>query len=214
MQKFIFVILPQSWRGLVNGTILALGRAVGDTLIALMIAGNSVATPSSVLDSARTLTAHIALIIAADFDSLEFKTIFACGILLYLMTTLAVFFHTAAGAKKWRRAMKGRVLEFSVICFSWLSGLVLMGAVFSVIGFLFVKGAGALNLALIFGDTPVVDALLLRRPVFDGLFPAIAGTFLLVVLSVSLAVPVGLSAGIYMAEYAGATMRRFFRHLF
>ena len=64
---------------------------MGDTLIALMIAGNSVATPSSVLDSARTLTAHIALIIAADFDSLEFKTIFACGILLYLMTTLAVF---------------------------------------------------------------------------------------------------------------------------
>ena len=106
--------------------------------------------------------------------------------------------------------MKGRVLEISVICFSWLSGLVLLTAVFSVIGFLFIKGAGALSLGLIFGDTPVVDALLLRRPVFDGLFPAIAGTFFLIVLSVSLAVPIGLSAGIYMAEYAGTAMRRFF----
>jgi phosphate transport system permease protein len=89
-QKFLYVILPQSWRGVLTGAILALGRAVGDTLIALMIAGNAVAPPMSLLDSARTLTSHIALIIAADIDSLEFKTIFACGILLYLLTTVAV----------------------------------------------------------------------------------------------------------------------------
>ena len=89
-QKFLYVILPESWRGIVTGVVLALGRAMGDTLIALMIAGNSVAPPVSLLDSARTLTSHIALIIAADFDSLEFKIIFACGILLYLLTTAAV----------------------------------------------------------------------------------------------------------------------------
>lgn len=90
VQKFLFVILPCAWRGVLNGLILALGRAMGDTLIALMIAGNAVAVPGSILDSARTLTAHIALIIAADFDSLEFKTLFACGIVLYAFTTLIV----------------------------------------------------------------------------------------------------------------------------
>ena len=39
------------------------------------------------LDPARTLTAHIALVKAADFDSLEFRSIFACGIVLYLFAT-------------------------------------------------------------------------------------------------------------------------------
>jgi phosphate transport system permease protein len=87
-QKFLFVILPNAWRGVLGGILLGLGRAVGDTLIALMVAGNAIGAPESVFDSARTLTAHIALIIAADFDSSEFRVIFAAGMLLYLFTLL------------------------------------------------------------------------------------------------------------------------------
>ncbi|MCG8333373.1 MAG: ABC transporter permease subunit [Proteobacteria bacterium] len=90
VQKLLYVILPSSFRGMVTGLILAFGRAMGDTLVALMIAGNAVAVPDSVLDSARTLTAHIALVIAADFESLEFKTLFICGIVLYGFTALCI----------------------------------------------------------------------------------------------------------------------------
>ncbi len=86
MQKFLSVILPNSLKGLATGSVLAMGRAIGDTMIALMMAGNAVATPHSVLDPARTLTAHIAMVIAADFDSLEFRVIFACGLILYFIT--------------------------------------------------------------------------------------------------------------------------------
>lgn len=89
-QKLFHVILPHAWPGILTGVILAFGRAMGDTLIALMLSGNSVMMPSSLLDSARTLTAHIAMVIAADFDSVEFKTIFICGGILYLMTGLGV----------------------------------------------------------------------------------------------------------------------------
>ncbi len=89
-QKFYHVILPQSLRGILTGLILAFGRAMGDTLIALMISGNAVVMPTSLLDSARTLTAHIALIIAADFDSIEFKILFISGITLYIMTCLGI----------------------------------------------------------------------------------------------------------------------------
>ncbi len=89
-QKFLYVILPNAKKGIITGLILSFGRAVGDTLIALMISGNSVASPESLLDSARTLTAHIALIIAADFDSIEFKTLFICGICLYIITSTGV----------------------------------------------------------------------------------------------------------------------------
>jgi phosphate transport system permease protein len=98
-QCLVYVLLPCAWRGIVAGLALATGRAVGDTLIALMLAGNAVALPGSLLDPARTLTAHIALIIAADFDSLEFKTIFACGILLYGFTTIAALAVRALAGK-------------------------------------------------------------------------------------------------------------------
>lgn len=90
VQRLIYVMLPQAWRSILSGLVLGFGRAVGDTMIALMLAGNAVAQPESILDPARSLTAHIALIIAADFDSLEFRTLFICGLTLYLVTTLAV----------------------------------------------------------------------------------------------------------------------------
>lgn len=90
VQKLIYVILPHSRKGVFAGLVLSVGRAMGDTLIALMLAGNAVAVPGSVFDSARALTAHIALVIAADFDSVEFKTIFAAGIVLYLFTAFLI----------------------------------------------------------------------------------------------------------------------------
>ncbi len=96
-QKILFVIIPCSVRGIFTGILLSLGRAMGDTLIALMIAGNAVAVPNSVFDSSRTLTSHIALIVAADFDSVEFRTLFACGIVLYVFTSLLVLIIRSIG---------------------------------------------------------------------------------------------------------------------
>lgn len=100
VQKFLYVTLPHSWPGIIVGFTLALGRAVGDTLIALMIAGNAVQVPGSLFDSARTLTSHIALVFAADYESMEFKAIFACGIFLYLFTTMLVLLVRSIGLKR------------------------------------------------------------------------------------------------------------------
>jgi phosphate transport system permease protein len=98
-QKLRHIVIPNAWPGIMTGIILAFGRAMGDTMIALMISGNSIGFPHNVLDSARTLTAHIALIIAADFDSIEFKIIFACGTCLYFLTGLAVILARIADKK-------------------------------------------------------------------------------------------------------------------
>ena len=93
-QKFLYITLPNSKSGIITGITLALGRVMGDTLIALMIAGNALQVPGSPLDSARALTSHIALVFAADYNSPEFKAIFACGIFLYLFSSmLAVIAH-------------------------------------------------------------------------------------------------------------------------
>ncbi len=86
IQKLLYVILPLAWPGIVNGVLLGFGRAMGDTMVSLMLAGNSTAVPESMTESARTLTAHIALVMAFDFDSMEFKSIFVCGLFLYILT--------------------------------------------------------------------------------------------------------------------------------
>ena len=88
IQKLLYVIIPQAWPSIVNGFLLGFGRAMGDTMVSLMLAGNSTSTFNSLTQSARTLTAHIALVMAFDFDSMEFKSIFICGLFLYLLTTI------------------------------------------------------------------------------------------------------------------------------
>lgn len=96
----------------------------------------------------------------------------------------------------------------AITAWSWLSSLLLTGAVAAVIGFLLVKGMPAINMRLIFGSTPALAALLLRAPVLDGLWPAMAGTFFLVVTAVGLALPLGIGAGIYVAEYSRGRLKQ------
>ncbi|WP_460176591.1 PstC family ABC transporter permease [Thermodesulfovibrio hydrogeniphilus] len=90
IQKFLYVILPNSKNGIFKGLTLGLSRAIGDTLIALMVAGNSPQFPTKITDSVRTLTSHIALVKASDIDSLEFRSIYLAGIILYTITLINV----------------------------------------------------------------------------------------------------------------------------
>jgi phosphate transport system permease protein len=103
-----------------------------------------------------------------------------------------------------------RTLEKFVVVFSWMSGIVLLGIISYIVGYLMFKGLGTLNVRLIFGETRPLEALLFRKQVFHGLFPAMAGTFSLVILSVSWAAPVGLASGIYLAEYAQGRVKKVF----
>lgn len=100
IQKVIYLLIPGALPAILSGIILGFGRALGDTLISLMLAGNAPIVPEAVTDSGRSLTSHIALVIAADFDSLEFKTIFACGIVLYILTSTFIIIARKFTAKR------------------------------------------------------------------------------------------------------------------
>ena len=80
--------------------------------------------------------------------------------------------------------MINRLMERVVTGFSWICAMVLLGTVLCILGYLLVNGFGTLNGNLIFGGTDPVDALLFRKQVFDGLFPAMVGTFTLVTLQI------------------------------
>ncbi|MGJ3521968.1 PstC family ABC transporter permease [Nitratidesulfovibrio sp. D1] len=81
-QVFAHVMLPGARRWLVTAGVFGFGRAVGDTLIPLMLAGNAPGVPASPFDALRTLTAHMALVMATDAGSTAYHSLFAAGILL------------------------------------------------------------------------------------------------------------------------------------
>ncbi len=97
--------------------------------------------------------------------------------------------------------MKSDSIDLLFKGFAWAAVLLLMGIMGLIIGFLVFKGIGAVDLSLIFGGTPILDALLLKRQVFDGLFPAMAGTLCLILVSICIALPLGVGTGIFLAEY-------------
>lgn len=55
------LIVPAARSGIMTGVILGIGRALGETMAIIMVMGNSPAMPEGILDSARTLTANIAI---------------------------------------------------------------------------------------------------------------------------------------------------------
>ncbi|MFB0936348.1 MAG: ABC transporter permease subunit, partial [Propionivibrio sp.] len=88
IQQLLRLTLPLSAHGLGVAAALGFGRAVGDTLIPLMLAGNAARPPHSLLDPMRTLTSHIALVVATDSQSLAYGSLFACGVVLFLVSLL------------------------------------------------------------------------------------------------------------------------------
>ncbi|MBN2489432.1 MAG: ABC transporter permease subunit [Planctomycetes bacterium] len=86
--------------------------------------------------------------------------------------------------------------------FAWLSGLGLPVLLGLAISFLIARGGSTLGPSLLFGDVPALAALTGRAPVFDGLWPALAGTLALVVGTCLIALPVGIASGIYLSEFA------------
>lgn len=87
-QALLWIVLPQGSRGLAAAAVLGFGRALGDTIISLMLAGNAPQLPHSLLDSIRTLTAHIALVVATDVHSAAYQSLFVAGLLLVIMSAL------------------------------------------------------------------------------------------------------------------------------
>ena len=75
------VILPAARCGLTTATILATARVIGETMAVSMVMGNTIQIPDSILDPARTLTAHIALEMAFALGNHR-AALFVAGLLL------------------------------------------------------------------------------------------------------------------------------------
>ena len=80
------VILPAARSGILAATMLGFGRAVGETMAVMMVAGNAPIIPKSLFDPVRTITSTIAIELGESaFGSSHFYALFALGAVLFLI---------------------------------------------------------------------------------------------------------------------------------
>lgn len=77
------VVLPAARSGILAGVILGIGRAVGETMAVVMVAGNQALLPGRLIDGVRTLTANIVLEMGYAAD-LHRDALIACGVVLFV----------------------------------------------------------------------------------------------------------------------------------
>ena len=86
------VVLPSAASGIIAAVMLGIGRVIGETMVVLMVTGNSPVMPHSILRPLRTLTATIAGEMGETVaGSDHYYALFAVGLVLFLITFLINF---------------------------------------------------------------------------------------------------------------------------
>ena len=90
LETVIKVVAPAALSGILAAFIVAVSRAIGETMIVAIAAGAGPNFTFNPFDSAETMTGHIARISGGDlsYDSIDYNSIFAIGLTLFLMTFL------------------------------------------------------------------------------------------------------------------------------
>ena len=89
-QVAIKVIFPSAISGIVASFILAISRAIGETMIVSLAAGGKPALTINPLDAIQTMTAYIVTVSQGETPqgSVEYNSIFAVGLLLFFLTLI------------------------------------------------------------------------------------------------------------------------------
>ena len=86
-RSVFFTVLPAGKSGIMAGIILGIGRAIGETMAVVMIAGNQPIVPNSLFSGVRTMTANIVIEMGYAAD-LHREALIATGVVLFVFILL------------------------------------------------------------------------------------------------------------------------------
>ncbi|KQC09597.1 MAG: phosphate ABC transporter permease [Smithella sp. SDB] len=83
------IILPAALSGISTAVMLGMARAIGETMVVLMVAGGAAAIPESIFDSVRPMPASIAAEMGeTPYGSPHYHALFAIGMVLFFLTLM------------------------------------------------------------------------------------------------------------------------------
>ena len=88
LETAVRIVVPAALSGITAAFIVAISRAIGETMIVAIAAGAGPAFTFNPFEAAETMTGHIVRISGGDisYDSLDYNSIFAIGMMLFLIT--------------------------------------------------------------------------------------------------------------------------------
>ncbi|MCF0226910.1 MAG: phosphate ABC transporter permease subunit PstC [Methanobrevibacter sp.] len=86
-QSIRHIIFPTALPGIITAIILGIGRAIGETLAVIMVAGNVVQIPGSIFEPVRTLTTNIALEMGYA-TGIHYSALFGTAVVLFIIIVI------------------------------------------------------------------------------------------------------------------------------
>ncbi|MGN1098725.1 MAG: phosphate ABC transporter permease subunit PstC [Christensenellales bacterium] len=188
------VVVPAAKSSVAASVILGAGRAIGETMAVIMVAGNNTVFPSGLFSSFRTLTANVVLEMGYAGE-LQMGALIGTGCVLFVFILII---NSLLGLISGKTGSRGGKLNFpgsdkvkKYMCY--VSAAVAVAALFSIVAFILVNGLPNITWEFLTGEFEYGGQ--------PTIFPSIVATLMLIVISLLIAVPVGVFAAIYLNEY-------------
>ncbi len=199
-QAVFRTVVPAAKSGITASIILGVGRAIGETMAVIMIAGNSPEYPGGLFGSFRTLTANIVLEMGYAGE-VQMGALLSTGVVLLVFIAIINLLFGLVMSEKRKQKNKVRTSKIEIKqdfskagkYISWATAVFVAIVLALILGFIFIKGIPHIKWDFLFSNYSYGGE--------PSIGPAIVATLMLIVISIVISVPLGIATAVYLNEY-------------